>query len=565
MNRNAILKMLMNQGKWVEESGAPPLTLDKSMGKPLRDYKIYGNSFRGRLPSAYQEVEYIESDGNQHIDTGLEGKNGYTMDTKVVFTDFPNNYGYVAGFGTSSSNRIYFTRAQKSGLTDGWTFDGNSHNIASVSVATNTEYVYKSIMEINNQKLYRNGVLLDSYTQSAINSYGTVWLFAANYNDGRNGAVACKMYYCQFTYDGNLVRDFVPCYRKSDGEIGMYDKVEGKFYANQGSGSFVKGQDVNPIPTIENEVPVYGVGDKTKNMINVPKVYTFTSYPKLNSLIDMDKIELGVQYKVVWSKTIKGGTYNPAMNLGGNVGWLNSMSEDGGSFTFTYTTLPENIYIYSNGGNASRSAGITSTVEGLMIIRADETNDYEEYGYKIPINDNGKETIAYVDDPLYKIADKLDYADYKNQKTYRNVREQIITGQENWEGGTDFFRFRISTSNIVDGNISVTEQKCNYAECKIVTVSGSETGASVYYSSGLGGTYFRIRPDITIGSIANFKTLMQQYYDSGHPLKIYYPSNTTEDTTLLLPDVMLDKGINVLDVKTNVKPSNMKVTYKKKN
>ena len=42
----------------------------------------------------------------------------------------------------------------------------------------------------------------------------------------------------------SLVRDFVPCYRKSDSVIGLYDLVSQTFFINQGSGSFIKGGDV---------------------------------------------------------------------------------------------------------------------------------------------------------------------------------------------------------------------------------------------------------------------------------------------------------------------------------
>jgi hypothetical protein len=48
-------------------------------------------------------------------------------------------------------------------------------------------------------------------------------------------------------YDNNvLVRDFIPCYRKSDNEIGLYDVVNGVFYANAGSGTFTKGNNITP-------------------------------------------------------------------------------------------------------------------------------------------------------------------------------------------------------------------------------------------------------------------------------------------------------------------------------
>ena len=38
-----------------------------------------------------------------------------------------------------------------------------------------------------------------------------------------------------------LLRDFVPCYRKSDNVLGMYDIVEGEFYTNSGTGQFLAG------------------------------------------------------------------------------------------------------------------------------------------------------------------------------------------------------------------------------------------------------------------------------------------------------------------------------------
>ena len=53
-------------------------------------------------------------------------------------------------------------------------------------------------------------------------------------------------------YDNNiLVRNFVPCYRKADNAIGLYDIVNKQFYDNNGTGRFVKGEDVNKPIQIE--------------------------------------------------------------------------------------------------------------------------------------------------------------------------------------------------------------------------------------------------------------------------------------------------------------------------
>ena len=41
-----------------------------------------------------------------------------------------------------------------------------------------------------------------------------------------------------------LLNSFVPCYRKSDSVAGMYETVNDVFYTNQGTGSFVVGNNV---------------------------------------------------------------------------------------------------------------------------------------------------------------------------------------------------------------------------------------------------------------------------------------------------------------------------------
>ena len=68
-----------------EVSGAPPLTLANSKGKPLKDYKIYGNSVQSSTPSAGAPVE-IESVG----------------DIKNLF-DLQGWYTWLKSFGTSDT------------------------------------------------------------------------------------------------------------------------------------------------------------------------------------------------------------------------------------------------------------------------------------------------------------------------------------------------------------------------------------------------------------------------------------------------------------------------------
>ena len=87
---------------------------------------------------------------------------------------------------------------------------------------------------------YRNGTLVGSETMGSMTSNSTLYLF--NYHNSYQGySFNGKMYFCRIWHNGEIVRDLVPCYRKSDNVIGFLDVVNNVFYANEGTGSFTKG------------------------------------------------------------------------------------------------------------------------------------------------------------------------------------------------------------------------------------------------------------------------------------------------------------------------------------
>lgn len=70
-------------------------------------------------------------------------------------------------------------------------------------------------------------------------------LFAVNTGGAVDSRKAsAKMYFCQIWDNGTLVRNFIPCYRKSDNVIGVFDAKNGIFYTNGGTGTFGKGANV---------------------------------------------------------------------------------------------------------------------------------------------------------------------------------------------------------------------------------------------------------------------------------------------------------------------------------
>ena len=53
-----------------------------------------------------------------------------------------------------------------------------------------------------------------------------------------------KFYFARIYDKGVLIRDYVPCYKKDDETIGMYDLVTQQFYENAGTGTFIKGPNI---------------------------------------------------------------------------------------------------------------------------------------------------------------------------------------------------------------------------------------------------------------------------------------------------------------------------------
>ena len=194
-----------------------------------------------RLPSDFQEVEYIENSGTQYIDTGVSVNNKFRTLFSFMYTQ--NNSDYNRLFGHSQQAPGYGCRSSTNSLTY---FYGETN----VYLTTNTqiELNRRYLLDFNNNLHFYidgvdQGVCADD---SSLQSNDKIYLFT---HSGKNNLPMTisyiKLYFCQI-YDSNsiLIRDFVPCYRKADGEIGLYDLVNGVFYTNAGTGTFIKGGNV---------------------------------------------------------------------------------------------------------------------------------------------------------------------------------------------------------------------------------------------------------------------------------------------------------------------------------
>lgn len=203
----------------------------------------------GRLPSEYQQIEYIESTGTQYIDTGINPISSTRIDIDFAYVGAGSYAGWAPIFGAMSvinnvqEQYAVFINNRSLKLTTNYSSRDIGDN-STVYIEANKKYNLK-----NNQGLfYINDILESSISVSNTLSNNTrfpVYLFDLNFNGSRmNRGTKMKLYSCKF-YDGDtLIRNYIPCYRKSDNEIGLYDLVSNTFFTNAGTGEFIPGGDV---------------------------------------------------------------------------------------------------------------------------------------------------------------------------------------------------------------------------------------------------------------------------------------------------------------------------------
>lgn len=203
---------------------------------------VYKLPEESRLPFQYQEVEYIESTGTQYIDTGIipDQNSGFDVVylTKDSTSNIINSWGSIFGSRYASLEREFqlTTYSSNSSYLGTLRFETSSYN-AGITVNKKMHSTLISQVYTNNDDV--------SFTiGGTFTSPQTLTVFALN-NNGEIIQHGSLQLYSFKLYNGEtVVRDFIPCYRKLDGVIGLFDIIENKFYINSGSGTFKRGGNV---------------------------------------------------------------------------------------------------------------------------------------------------------------------------------------------------------------------------------------------------------------------------------------------------------------------------------
>ena len=206
--------------------------LHDNMSIGLGDCKVDGKKINYTYGMVY--LDYLESTGTQYIDTGFVPNYNTKVEIKFMITKL-NFDSFVYGSRTiMNGNDVHAAGIYRTMAHVIFQFNADRGNM-SKPIELNRNYV------IINDKTggYLDDEILKKYTYTDFQGTFNLYLYGINTGGmlDNSQTFSGKIYYCKI-YDGEtLVRDFIPVLDK-EGTPCLYDKVEKKFYYNQGTGEF---------------------------------------------------------------------------------------------------------------------------------------------------------------------------------------------------------------------------------------------------------------------------------------------------------------------------------------
>ncbi len=188
----------------------------------------------------YVFVEYIQSTGQEWIDTGIIANGNTKVDIDFQLTEISPSF--VFGSRASSGDKMYTFNISSNGNF----ITGYDATNSEVDVADTKRHIAMK----NHRTLYFDGNFKLQVSKSDFTTPANLEIFAT-YNNGTKGYLPSKikLYSCDI-YDGvtegirTQLRSFKPCYRKADRVAGLYDLISGEFFENQGTGNFLLGGEI---------------------------------------------------------------------------------------------------------------------------------------------------------------------------------------------------------------------------------------------------------------------------------------------------------------------------------
>lgn len=364
---------------------------------------------QGGLPSEYQEVEWIKA-GN---DVGAYIDLGFAFDTKAkiyltqLLTD-PSVSTYPFGAAENSGKLRCMISCPYNSKAFCYGSNGSAYISSSTTIVSNSDNSMAENsfeMTIEPTKLHiknaTNGASpATQTTQAEYTMSSNLYLFAQNYNgSARYGGDRIIKAFKYYDKNNELICDIVPCYRKSDNEIGIYDLVRKIFLTNVGSGIFTRGLNVvsaytNQVPlSIDTDGSIYqGIGYYNNYRLSSSGIIKNSGNSTVTGYIPAragDTIFVG---GILWATENHSSNYICAYDKDFN--YIGAVYRIGGVYG---TQIHETTELLE--GNVSKIK-LLDTVTNIAYIRVSTIGEHETTATGTPVNQDGKNLIVTINEEI---------------------------------------------------------------------------------------------------------------------------------------------------------------------
>lgn len=208
--------------------------IDGDLNLPITPPTRYGYTFTGWELLPFTRLEYIENTEEQYINTGLTVDYG---DIAVTAVFMPVSWAYDHEYSCIFGVNKHF----QAGYNIGGTANIGNASSARKFFALDKKVVINAVLSPNIPQTY----YVDNVSTGLSRSFGyaeTLILFDSTYVNSY--PARGRLYSFSAFRDDEIIMDLIPVLDK-EGVPCMYDKIENKYYYNQGTGQFIAGPVLN--------------------------------------------------------------------------------------------------------------------------------------------------------------------------------------------------------------------------------------------------------------------------------------------------------------------------------
>lgn len=190
------------------------------------------------------EVEYLQSDGDQYIDTGIipDGDTGI-----YIKVDNSNSQAFIVGCRNDNGDTRWCI-----GRGSTWYY-GYGTNESNYNLAISTNTTAELMLNFLNSKYWRAHGSSGNGRERALSSLSftpayNIRLFGSAGISASYSKFAGKLYAVKISQGSNIIMDLIPV--RKDGVGYMYDKISKQLFENDGTGNFTYGSDITSTPAL---------------------------------------------------------------------------------------------------------------------------------------------------------------------------------------------------------------------------------------------------------------------------------------------------------------------------